>query len=149
MVHGSRAVNVDLDDGSTRLFAREAVRKDTTKAYREAEEEELRSQLAGTLLEARPDEQLEESMRGRRQKQKPNMEEVEPRRSLRLAKKNVTMGRHGTMDNPEVLPYYMEAVESGYAGTRQRKTRGVTEEEDTPVQASDGQSDTAGQMDVD
>ena len=87
-------------------------------------------------------------MRGRRKKQKPNMEEVEPRRSLRLAKKNVTMGRQGTVDDPEVLPYYMEAAESGYAGTRQSEERGVTEEEDTPVQASDGQSDTAGQGDV-
>ena len=66
-------------------------------------------------------------MRGRRQKKKPNMEEVEPRRSLRLAKKNLTMGPQGTMDNPEVLPYYMEAVESGYAGTKQRDMRGVTE----------------------
>ena len=103
------------------------MRKDTTKAYREAEEEELRSQLAGTVLEARPDEQLEESMRGRRRKQKPNMEEVESWRSLRLAKKNMTIGRQGTIDDPEVLPYYMEAVESGYAGTKQRDMRGVTE----------------------
>ena len=88
-------------------------------------------------------------MRGRRKKQKPNKVEVEPRRSLGLAKKNLTMGPQGTMDNPEVLPYYMESVESGYAGTRQSEGRGVTEEEDTPVQASDGQSDTAGQGDVD
>ena len=42
----------------------------------------------------------------------------------------------------------MEAVESGYAGTRQKTVRGVIEEEDTPVQASDGQYDTAGQEDV-
>ena len=126
------------------MAARDAVRKDTTKAYREAEEEELRSQLAGTVLEARLDEQLEENMRGRRRKLKPNMEDVEHRRSLRLAKKNVTIGRQGTIYNPEVLPYYMEAVESGYAGTRQRTVRGVTEEEDTPVQASDEQYDTAG-----
>ena len=148
-VHGNRSVNVDLDDGGTRLFERAAVKKDTTKTYREAEEEELRNQLAGTVLEARTDEQLEESVRERRRRQKPNMEGVEPRRSLRLAKKSVNMGRQGTVDDPEVLPYYMEAVESGYAGTRQRNTRGVTEEEDTPVQASDGQSDTAGQGDVD
>ena len=142
-VHGDRAVNVDLDDGSTRLFARDAVRKDTTKAYRV--EEELRSQLAGTVFEARPDEQLEENMRGRRQKLKPNMEDVEPRRSLRLAKKNVTMAHRGTADDPEVLSYYMEAVESGYAGTRQRTVRGVTEEEDTPLQASDDQQGAVGQ----
>ena len=31
MVHGNRAVNVDLDDGRSRLFARDAVRKDTTR----------------------------------------------------------------------------------------------------------------------
>ena len=145
MVHGSRAVHMDLDDGGSRVFARDAVRKDTTKVYPEAEEEELRSQLAGTVLEARPDEQLEENMRGRRQKLKPNMEDVEPRRSLRLAKKNVTMAHRGTADDPEVLSYYMEAVESGYAGTRQRTVRGVTEEEDTPLQASDDQQGAVGQ----
>ena len=49
MVHGDRAVNVDLDEGEPRLFARDAVRKDTTRAYQEQEEEELRSQLAGTV----------------------------------------------------------------------------------------------------
>ena len=41
------------------------------------------------------------------------MEEVGPRRSLRLARKKVTMGLMGTVDNPEVLPYYMAAVQSG------------------------------------
>ena len=87
-------------------------------------------------------------MRGRRQKLKPNMEEVEPRRSLRLAKKNMTIGRQGTVDDPEVLPYYMEAVKSGYAGTRQSTVRGVTEEEDTPLQASDEQHDAAVQEDA-
>ena len=45
---------------------------------------------------------------------------MEPRRSLRLAKKKVTLGDTGTVDNPEELPYYMEAMENGYAGTRQR-----------------------------
>ena len=38
------------------------------------------------------------------------MEEAEPRRSLRLAKKKVTMGRLGTVatvDYPEMLHYYM------------------------------------------
>ena len=52
-------------------------------------------------------------MRERRQKQIPNMEEAEPRRSLRLSKKKVTVGRLemvATVDDPEVLPYYMEAV---------------------------------------
>ena len=43
----------------------------------------------------------------------------------------------------------MEAVESSYAGTRKRDTRGVAEEEDIPVQASDGHYDTAGQGDSD
>ena len=56
MVHGIRAVNVDLDDGRTRLFGRDTVRKDTTKAYRLKEEEHLQSQLARTVLEPRPDE---------------------------------------------------------------------------------------------
>ena len=148
MVHGDSAVNMDLDDGSSRLFARDAVRKDTTRAYREEEEEELRSQLAGTVGEARPDEQLEENMRGRRQKLKPNMEDVEPRRSLRLAKKNVTMGRLGMVDDPEVLPYYMEAVERGYAGIRQSTPRGVSEEEDASLQAPREQQEPAEQEDA-
>ena len=87
-------------------------------------------------------------MRGRRQKLKPNMEDVEPRRSLRLAKKSVTMGRLGTVDDPEVLPYYMEAVERGYAGTRQITLRGVTEEEDAPLQASGEQHEPAEQEDA-
>ena len=60
------------------------------------------------------------------------MEDVEPRRSLRLAKKKVTMGRLGTVDDPEVLPYYMAAVKSGYAGTRQNNPRVFSEEEDAP-----------------
>ena len=44
LVHGKRSVNVQLEDGRTRLFRREDVKKDTTKRYQEAEEEELRSQ---------------------------------------------------------------------------------------------------------
>ena len=115
------------------------MKKGTTETYQEAEEEELRSQLAGTVLEARTDEQLEESVRERRQRQKPNMEGVEQRRSLRLAKKSVTMGRQGTLDDPEVLPYYIEAVESGYAGTRKRGPRNVSEE-DIPEEAPDRDS---------
>ena len=134
MVHGDRAVNVDLDEGEPRLFVREVVRKDTTRAYLEQEEEELRSQLAGAVGEARPDEQLEDSKRERGQRLKPNMEDVEPRRSSRLAKKKVTMGCLGTVDDPEVLPYYMAAVESGYAGTRQINPRVVPEEEDASLQ---------------
>ena len=73
MVHGDRLVNMDLDDGNTCLFERAAMKKETTQAYWEVEEEELRSQVAGTVLEARTDEQLEESMRERRQRQKPNI----------------------------------------------------------------------------
>ena len=65
---------------------------------------------------------------------------AEPRRSLRLAKKKVTMGRQGTMDNPEVLPYYMEAVESGYARTRERGLRNMSEEEDIPGEVFDRDS---------
>ena len=75
MVHGDRAVNMDLDEGEPRLLARDAVRKDTTRAYQEQEEEELRSQLAGMVGEDRPEadlEQLEESrnagMRGVRER---------------------------------------------------------------------------------
>jgi hypothetical protein len=133
MVHGDRAVNRDLDEGVTRLFARDAVRKDTTRAYQEQEEEELRSQLAGTVGEDRPEaglEQLEESRNERSERRKLNMEDVEPRRSLRLAKKKVTIRRLGTVDDPEVLPYYMAAIESGYAGTRQNNPRVFSEEEE-------------------
>ena len=60
------------------------------------------------------------------------MEDVEPRMSLRLAKKKVTMGPLGTLDDPEVLPYYKAAVESGYAGTRQNNPRAFSEEEEAP-----------------
>ena len=56
LVHGDRSVNVGLEDGRLRLIERSAVRKDTTKAYREMEEEELRSQVAGTVLEEKADE---------------------------------------------------------------------------------------------
>ena len=62
------------------------------------------------------------------------MEDVEPRRSLRLAKKKVTMGRLGKVDDPEVLPYCMAAVKSGYAGTRQINPKVFSEEEDAPLQ---------------
>ena len=47
---------------------RDTVRNDNTKVYREVEEEELWSQLVGTVLEPMPDEQLEGPMKGRRQK---------------------------------------------------------------------------------
>ena len=133
MVHGDRAVNVKLDEGVTRLFARDAVRKDTTRAYQEQEKEELRCQVAGTVREDRPEadlEQLEESRNKRSERRKLNMDDVEPRRSLRLAKNKVTMGPLGTVDDPKVLPYYMAAIESGYAGTRQNNPRVFSEEEE-------------------
>ena len=58
------------------------MKKDTSKMYWEAEGEELQSQVAGTVLEVKAVEQLEESMRVRGQRQRPNMEEVQLRRSL-------------------------------------------------------------------
>ena len=142
MVHGNRAVNVDLDDGRTRLFARDDVRKDTTRAFMPEEEEQLQSQLAGTGLEPRPDEQLEEPSRGRKRNQRPNVEEAPPRKSLRLAKKSVTIGAQGTVDDPERLPYYRQAVGSVYAGIRQSMVMPAMEEEDTHEKAAREQSDT-------
>ena len=58
-----------------------------------------------------------------------NVEDVEPRISARLAKKKVTLEDTEKEDNPEELPYYMEAVENGYAGTRQRNRTTPPEEE--------------------
>ena len=49
-----------------------------------------------------------------------------------MAKKKVTLGDTGTVDNPEELPYYMAAVEEGYAGTRQRDPMVLSGEEDAP-----------------
>ena len=54
--------------------------------------------------------------RPRRARQQPNLVQEEPRRSLRLAKKKVTMGEEQDSHNPEHLPYYMDAVEQGHAG---------------------------------
>ena len=126
MVHGSRAVNVELDEGRSRLFARDAVRKDTTRAYQEQEEEELRAQIGGEVnLEEQQQGGEKQGRRGRNR----NVEDVEPRRSARLAKKMVTLGDTGKVDNPEELPYYMEAVENGYAGTSQRNRTTPQDEE--------------------
>ena len=58
------------------------------------------------------------------------MEDVEPRRSARLAKKKVTLGDTGTVDDPGGLPYYMAAVENRYAGTRQSDPMVLSGEED-------------------
>ena len=63
------------------------------------------------------------SMGEKSKRQRPNMEETEPRTSIRLAKKRVTMGLTGTVDDPEYLPYYMEAIKKGWAGPRQRRQR--------------------------
>ena len=53
VVHGDRSVNVALEDSRSRLFMREDVRVDSTKKYQEAEEEELKSQMAETSLEVK------------------------------------------------------------------------------------------------
>ena len=84
-------------------------------------------------MEAKEDGQLKESMRERRKRQtRPNMEQTEPRRSLRLAKKRLTMGPQGTVDDPEVLPYYVEAVKGGWAGTKKKcPQNGMEDSEDS------------------
>ena len=66
-------------------------------------------------------------------RRKLNVEDVEPRRSPWLAKKKVTMGLLRTVDDPKKLPYYMAAVKSGYAGTRQNNPRVFSEEEEAPT----------------
>ena len=45
-------------------------------------------------------------------------------------RKKVTLEDTGKEDNPEELPYYMEAVENGYAGTRQRNRTTQPEEKE-------------------
>ena len=120
MVHGDRAVNVELYEGRTRLFARDALRKDTTRAYQEQEEEELRVQLVG---EVNLKEQQQGREKQRRRGRNRNMEDVEPRRSARLAKKKVTVEDSEQEDDPKELPSYMEAVENGYAGTTRDQER--------------------------
>ena len=54
----------------------------------------------------------------------------------------MTTGHLGTVDNPEVLPYYMEAVERGWAGTRKRGPRNNPERggDDVPCEISDRDS---------
>ena len=132
LVHGQRSLNVGLEDGRRRLFRRGALKKDSTRKYQEAEGEELSNQVAGTSLEAKDDGQLEESMQESRKRQRPNKEQVEPRRSTRLAKKRVTMGAQGNVDDPEILPYYMDAVEQGWAGTKKNCPQyGLEESEDS------------------
>ena len=80
-----------------------------------------------------------ESMQERRKRQIPNMEETEPRRSLRLAKKRVSWSKKraaGDCGQPEVLPYYMEAVERGWAGTKKKCPRKVPEETEVSAEVS-------------
>ena len=50
------------------------------------------------------------------------------------------MGAQRTVDTPEELPYYMQAVESGYAGTSQSMVMPAVEEEDTHKQTALEQS---------
>ena len=45
-----------------------------------------------------------------------------------------TKGITEVADDPEVLPYYMAAVERGYAGARQSNPRVFSEEEDAPLE---------------
>ena len=57
---------------------------------------------------------------------------MEPRQSTRLAKKRVTMGAQGSVDDPEILPYYMDAVEQGWAVTKKSCLQyGLEESEDS------------------
>ena len=58
-----------------------------------------------------------------------------------MAKKSVTMGAQGTVDDTEGLPYYMQDVRRGYAGIRQSIVMPAMEEEDTHKQAAREQSD--------
>ena len=83
-------------------------------------------QLGG---EVNLEEQQGEGEKQRKKGRSRNVEDVEPRRSARLAKKRVTLGDAEKVNNPEELPYYMEAVEKGYAGTRQRNHTTPPEEE--------------------
>ena len=115
LVHGKRSVNVMLADDNSRLFMREDVRLDSTKRYQEDKEE---------LAETR--------RRPRRARQAPNSDQGEQRRSLRLAKKKVTMGEEKRSHNPVYLPYYMEAVEQGHAGMwNERPKYGLKDSEET------------------
>ena len=117
LVHGERSANVELEDGDTRLFMRLDVRLDTTRKYQEDEEEDLNSQLAGTGLETRKDQELEETRkRPRIARQAPNAEPEVPRRSSRLARKRVTLVDEERSHNPKNLAYYMDAVMEGHAG---------------------------------
>ena len=121
VVHAGRSVNMALENMSSRLFKREDIRLDSTKRYEEYEEEELNNQLVGTGLKARSHHKLVETMRAPRKARQastttePNADRPEPRSSMRLARR-VTVGEQDDSRNPRELPYYMGAVEQGYAG---------------------------------
>ena len=83
---------------------------EATREYREQEEDEFRVQMGG---EVNLEEQQQGGEKQRRRGRNRNVEDVEPRRSSRLAKKKVTVGDSEKEDNREELPYYMEAVETG------------------------------------
>ena len=46
----------------------------------------------------------------------------------------MTTGHQGNVDDPEVLPCYMEAFERGLAGTRKRGPRNDPEGDDVPCE---------------
>ena len=117
VVHRDRAVFVILDDRSSRMYKWEDIRLDTTKKYQGIEEEELDNEWKGSELEARKDHKLEESLKvPRKARQSTNASDTGPRRSLRLAKKRVTLRPLEEAHDPNTLPYYMDPVEEGMVG---------------------------------
>ena len=93
LVHGERSANVELEDGDTRLFMRSDVRLDTTRKYQEDEEEDLNSQLAGTGLEARKDQELEDTRkRPRRARQAPNVDPGGAKEELKAGQEEGDLG---------------------------------------------------------
>ena len=131
IVHGGRSANVELEDGDTRLFMRTDVRMDTTRRYQEEEDKELHSQLEGSGMETRKDQELEETRRRPRvASQTPNVDNGPPRRSSRLSRKKVTIVEEERSHNPRNLDYYMDAVQEGYAGLRKEDRQ----QEDAVVQ---------------
>ena len=101
------------------MFMRSDVRMDTTRRYQEEEDKDLHSQLEGSGMETRKDQELEETRRRPRvASQTPNVDNGSPRRSLRLSRKKVTIVEEERSHNPRNLDYYMDAVQDGYAGLR-------------------------------
>ena len=107
------------------MFMREDVRLYSTKKYEEYKEEDLSTLLAGTGLEARMDQELAETRkRPSRARQQASLVQDEPRRSLRLAKKKVTMGEEQDSHNPDHLPYCSGAGARGKVEGAPVRTRG-------------------------